>query len=57
LDFLKYKNKSFTYEDLSIIDDFYKIKNKIFYQWEILRYRKNFIAPSFLRKYYHLLKE
>ena len=57
LDFLKYKNKSFTNEDLSIIDHFYRIKNRIFNEWEILRYRKNFIAPSFLKKHYHLLKE
>ena len=55
LDYLKFKNNSFSKEEENLINEYNKIRKIMFSRWGILNYKKNFIAPSFLKKYNNLL--
>ena len=55
LDYLKYKNSNFNENEKKIIERYQEVRKSIFEKWGILRNKKNFIAPSFLKKYEELL--
>ncbi len=56
IDFLNYKNKSFSKKEKDIIKRYHYVRNIIFNRWGTLSNGNNFIAPSFLMKYEGLLK-
>tara|TARA_Y100000589_G_scaffold230517_1_gene217928 strand:- start:2985 stop:4169 length:1185 start_codon:yes stop_codon:yes gene_type:complete len=55
LDYLKYKNSTFSEDDKKVIEKYHKVRKIIFEKWGILINKNNFIAPSFLMKYKYLL--
>ena len=54
-DYIKFKNNNFSEEEQYFINQYHKVRKIIFSNWGILNSKKNFIAPSFLKKYNNLL--
>jgi len=55
-DYIKFKNGKFSDEEKFLIHKYNKIRKIISTKWGILKSNKNFIAPSFLKKYKNLLE-
>lgn len=55
-DYIKYKNNKFSKEEKLLINEYHRIRKIISKKWGILQCNKNFIAPSFLKKYNNLLR-
>jgi putative glycosyltransferase (TIGR04372 family) len=55
-DYIKFKTGKFSDEEKFLIHKYNKIRKKISKKWGILKSNKNFIAPSFLKKYKNLLE-
>ena len=56
-DYIKFKNNSFSKTEKLVIKKYHRIRKKLYKNWNILGYGKNFISPSFLIKYDHLLDD
>ena len=55
-DYIKYKNEDFNSSEISIIDEYKKLRKENEQKGYILSGYENFIAPSFLLKYPDILK-
>ena len=55
-DYIKFKTGKFSDEEKFLIHKYHKVRELISTKWGVLNYNKNFIAPSFLKKYEKLLE-
>ena len=46
-DYIKFKNNSFSKTEKLVIKKYHRIRKKLYKNWNILGYGKNFISPSF----------